>query len=355
VKHPPLHAGLGPEDLDDILVRLGFEDVVKARRLDPLKPRHFLLIVERVAKALRNVTQSSESEAVAGALNALDVDWANVSASKINEVIGAAQNQLSAVAQQVMPRVTEVFESRAGALVKDTKVSAIQRFSLDIGADLSATDERIAEFARDTSSLFVRDAYGLRAEEFSVRARGLVAEGLESGLGRDAIAASIESTVTEGALARGMNYWRNISSIFTSRARNNTQIAALEEAAVETYRWESVMDGATSSICRMLHGTEWSVSRAAEHMRSGFALDDPEDIVDHSPFVQEGSDDGQAVLYFNRKGERHVVADILDSGVGERDKVGTYKPRMTQEELLAAGVQFPPAHGNCRSTVTAVA
>ena len=106
----------------------------------------------------------------------------------------------------------------------------------------------------------------------------------------------------------------------------------------------------------MLDGRTWDVPSAADRVRQGMTLDDPDEIVDHMPFVNEGKDeDGNPILYFKRGGKRHVVADIVTPGAGAKDRPGDYRQKMDDAELAAAGVTIPPLHWPvCRSTILAV-
>lgn len=338
---------LGAEAAEALLRDVYRVELEKAK-LDPLKARDFAVIVERLAKALRGVTKAAEDRAIADALDVMDVDWRQVRSSKVNEIVGEAKRTMGRIPDEVMPRVTEVLDQRALPLVMDTKTSTIRKFHLDIESSLTMTDENIATFARDSSALFVRDAYGVRAERFSQRARTVVSEGLALGLGREEIASDLARAAADGGPARSTTYWRGISTVFANRARTHTEVMALEEAELESFLFVAVMDQKTSMTCTFMNGQTFPVPAAAEHVRKVVSMKNPEDIVRHAPFVNEGTDeDGNPILYFKRGGERHVVADILPGG--------GFKARMDRGQIQAAGIAIPPLHFPvCRSTIVAV-
>lgn len=111
-----------------------------------------------------------------------------------------------------------------------------------------------------------------------------------------------------------------------------------------------------SEICRFLHGQEFTVQKSLDRFDAVARSRDPEEIKDLMPWGQVGTDDENTdVLYYKTSdGEQHVIAEVDQFGEGERDAVGEYSNALDEEALAEAGLTLPPAHGNCRSTVTAV-
>jgi hypothetical protein len=142
--------------------------------------------------------------------------------------------------------------------------------------------------------------------------------------------------------------------VFTNRARTSTQLAAFEDAGVERYRFDAVLDEVTSEPCRFLHGKVFTVARAMERFRDVERARDPERIRDLQPFVQVGADDaGNTVLFYERGGRRRAVARVDEPAEGTKDAVGRYSRALSPTQLETAGVTVPPLHGRCRSTITA--
>jgi SPP1 gp7 family putative phage head morphogenesis protein len=342
--------GAGADAAEEIL-----RDVFRVEKvLDPLDAADFMAIVRRLSRALRGVARPAEDAALRRALERLDVDWPNLSPQARDQVVRAARQALGAVEAQVLPQVEQIFEAEAERVVTGARRSTARRFGLRIGTDLTRTDERIAKFVRESQGNFVRDEYGRRREAFSTRAKDIVASGVERGLGRDDIVKDLSEAMAREAFDRSRDYWEVVSMVFTNRARTYTQLGAFEEAGIERYRFDAVLDEVTSEVCRFMHGKVFTVGRATEKFREVERARDPERIRDVQPFVQVGADrEGNQVLFYERGGRRRAVARVEEPAVGERDEVGRYSRALSPGQLEAAGVSVPPLHGRCRSTIVA--
>jgi SPP1 gp7 family putative phage head morphogenesis protein len=207
---------------------------------------------------------------------------------------------------------------------------------------------------RRSETHFIRDQYGRRADELSERARDIVAGGLEQGLGRDDIAEDLSTALT-AATGQRRAYWQLVATNFANRGRTYTQLVAFDEADIERFRFEAVLDQVTSEVCRFMHGREFTVEHARRRFEAVEQAPDPEQVSELQPWMQTGRDDaGNQVLYFERGGRRHLVAQVDQGAVGRSDEVGRYSQAMSNDELIAAGVTVPPLHGHCRSTIVAV-
>jgi SPP1 gp7 family putative phage head morphogenesis protein len=340
--------GAGAEAAEEILS--GVFRIEKA--LDPLAPDGFMAIVRRLGRALRGVARPAEDGALRRAIERLDVDWPNLPPQARDQVVRAARQALQGVEAQVLPAVDHVFEVEGERVVGKTRRSTVRRLGLRIDADLSTTDERIARFVRESQGNFVRDEYGRRREAFTQRAKEIVASGMERGLGREDIVGELAKTMGEQAFDRSRDYWEVVSMVFTNRARTATQLSTFEEAGIETYRFEAVLDEVTSEVCRFMHGKVFTVSKATDRFRQVERARDPERIRDIQPFMQVGADrEGNEVLFYERGARRRAVAQVDEPGVGEADRIGEYSRPLSNEQLEAAGVTVPPIHGRCRSTI----
>ena len=342
----------GAEAAEGILRAVYRANVEKV--LDPLDQHDFMAIVRRLRSALRGVAEPAEADALRRALERLDVDWPHLTPAARGQVISAAKQALRSVEDQVLPQVDQLFEAEAEKVVSRSRQSAVRRFGLHIGADMTHTDRRIARFAQESQAGFVRDEYGRRREDFSQRARTLVAAGVERGLGRDDITAELSSALSAEGFNRNQNYWEVVAMVFANRARTFTQVAAFDEAGVERYRFDAVLDEVTSEVCRFLHGKVFTVASALDRFKQAERLRDPERVREIQPFIQVGADDdGNQVLFYERNGRRRAVAQVDEPGIGGRDEVGRYSRELSPSQLEAAGVSVPPLHGRCRSTIVA--
>lgn len=324
-------------------------DVAKAR--DPLDDRDFLAIVQRFARVLAGVARGAEAKALREALVVLDVDWAALTPAARERVVRAARASLDGLGAQILPRIDHVFAVEAPALVATSRRATTRRFGLHIQASTMHTDARIAAFVRRSEGLFIRDQYGRRQDELAQRARDVVATGLAQGLGRDDIASQLAAKLGP-TVSRGMSYWQVVAMSFANRGRTYAQLAAFEDAGIERFRFEAVLDQVTSNVCRFMHGRVFTVERAMQRFDDVERASDPAQIADLQPWMRTGADDdGHQVLFYERAGQRHPVARVAESAVGTSDRTGRYSHALTNDQLEAAGLMTPPLHGRCRSTL----
>ncbi len=341
---PPDLLAAGADAADDLL-----HDVFGIEKaLDPLDPTDFLALSRRLARALAGATHEEEAHALRRALRALDVDWANLSALQRDQVIAAARGAFENVPARVLPQLDDVFGGEVDKLVQAARVQTKRRFGLEGGSRLGEFDRRASDFLRRSQGHFIRDEYGRRAEALSARARDVVAEGLEAGLGRSDIARDLATKLGESAIARSRDYWNMVAGVFVGRARSYAQVSAYRDAGVERYVIQAVMDEVTSNGCRFLDGKVLTVGGAIEQFDRVERLADPEGIKDEQPFVREGESSGTRFLFVERGGRRTRLAHVVESGVGASDARGSYSH--VHEDLAAAGIGPSPYHGHCRTT-----
>lgn len=321
------------------------------KALNPLDPRDFLTINARLARALSGKARAAWAPALREAVNGLDVDWGNMSAQARTRIVQASRDVLAqAVGPAVLPAVHEVFEVNAPKVAVGAKKATQRRYKLDIDVSLDAVDEATLKNATKNQLLFVRDALGNRVEDFSKKARNIVANGLESGLGRDDIAVDLAGAL--GDLGRSDAYWRMTAANFTNRARTYGQLRSLDDGGVDTYVFRAMMDSKTSLICQFLNGKSFDVKRALNRYAFGHVRG-KQDNVDVMPWVSQGkNDDGDSVLYFDRGGKRYTVAHVDEpADDASDDEPVTFRKGFDESQLEAAGITAPPVHGHCRSTI----
>ncbi|RME73708.1 MAG: head morphogenesis protein, partial [Planctomycetota bacterium] len=195
--------------------------------------------------------------------------------------------------------------------------------------------------------------YGRRHDAFGERARQIVAEGLEAGLGREDIARDLERAARDVIAGRGSFYWEVVAGSFVSRGRSFAQLSSYAEAGIDRYLIEAVLDERTTEICRFLHGKTFSVSAG---LRTFDRVDAEPDLVKElTPWVREAvdPDSGRKVLYIERGDDRTRVAEVTRSGLGTRDDRGEFARGLSERDLANLGISFPPYHGLCRTTTVA--
>ena len=321
--------------------------VRKAIRLD--SPEEFDRAVGRLAAALRVHAQKPEREAVRAALAVLDVAWPTTTATQRRELLRRAMAIASEKLARVPAQVGETLSEGASRVVAASR-EGIRREGLSIGVGFSALDNRVKRFMTRSHVLFVRDEYGKRLESFGKMAREAVARGMAAGLGRDDTAELLAQAAEQAMLRRHGRYWEILAGSFVGRGRSYAQVSAYAEAGITRYRIEAVLDERTSNVCRFLHGRTFTVGDALRSFEEAERLKNPEEIKDLNPWVRVNG----SALYLMRGGTRIVVGEVVRSGEGKWDNTGEFATQRSSAALSALGLGFPPYHGLCRTTTTAV-
>ncbi len=323
------------------------------KAMDLSDPKGFDRAVASLASELRARARESDDAAVRAAIEVLDVDWSSTTAAQRRGLVARALEAAGRRTAAVPQAAQVVFGEAANEVVEATRENARRGQGLAISADLSALDRRVVDYVSRTQTGFVRDEYGRRLEDFGTRARAIVAEGLEPGLGRAEIAGDLEVAAQTVIAGRGSFYWEVVASSLVSEGRSFAQLSALAEAGIQRYVIEAVLDEHTTEICRYLHGKVFEVGAALGRFSQLERLQEPEDIKAFHPWVRERVDPetGRRVLYVDRGGEQVRVADVARSAAGTRDDRGEFVRGLGERELMDLGVSFPPYHGLCRSAV----
>lgn len=345
---------LGTAAAEDIIRRVLRVELHKA--LDPLDPADYDTIVARLQRAMSRAAAGSEAKVLNAAVNALDVDWANLTAAARQRLIDAtASTLLDIPAQTVGPLVTTL-EVAGERIQRGTRSAVRALIEGTIQISLSAVDRQVTAHAAESQAHYITDQWGRRRADWSRTARSIVAQGLEEGLGRDEIAAILQARLGSVAGARvSAAYYSVIASSFAARARSFSHLRAFEDAGIERFIFEAIMDEHTTDQCACLHGRRFEVGAGLRAFNDVARDSDPEAVIDLQPWVRSGSGpNGERVLFTQRRdGTRTTIATIAESRVGQRDAPGRYTNVKSTDELAAMGICTPPLHAHCRSTITA--
>ena len=321
--------------------------LLKARGLHTSK--EFDRAVAVLAAQLRKLTRPWNEAAAKKAAELLDVDWASVDEDERRHLVQAATQAAGHYAEKSIVALGGVFIAAVADILKAVRWDARHHRNLMVGVEPNAFDHRIARHMQRTEVCFVRDAQQRRAAAFSQQARSIVACGLEQGAGRQDISADLAAAADTALVQRSEFYWDFIASSFTGRARSYGQISSLAEAGVAHYTIHAVLDERTTNFCRYMDSKTFTIESAVRLFEQADALQDPVDIKHLQPWGCEGCrpDTDKAGLYVTIYGQRHWLADIERSGVGARDDRGIF----VEGRSLIAGIQLPPFHGCCRTTI----
>jgi SPP1 gp7 family putative phage head morphogenesis protein len=344
--------------IGDILNKSFNVDVIK--RLDPLDPDDYLVIVNRLSNALTGISRESEAEVLRNAVKILDVDWKTLSARQRKAVVGAISESIREVPKKINPSITRELDVRGRRVVRGTRRSVKQEIQANvdarIGVSLTLRDQRIIDHIANNQAFFVTDEYGRRADTFSKNARNIVARGLDQGLSQREIGKMLNDSMgsTLGP-RRSRNYWNMLASVYVSRSRSYGQLVSYTEAGIEKYRFEAILDERTTDTCRMLHGKVYDVAPAMRSHLGVLESTDPGSVVDRMPFIREGRDrNGNKIMYVRySNGTRVTVGTVKETGVGTTTR-GTYTGVIGNRAMQEMSIDNPPLHPHCRSTIVAI-
>lgn len=310
---------------------------------NPLHPAGYDVIVLELLKQLSAAMDPSAKKRLKGFIAAVE-------AHPNPRLIDAAAKKWLTISTDQAAVVVPLLKNVGPAIVLATKMAAQTDLGLKIVPSLDAVDRHVVDFAAQSQAHFIRDEYGRRSVAYSQVARDVVSQGVEAGLDRYAIGKLLAERLTGTDAARSESYWRMIASVFTARSRSYGTLKGFSEAGIERYQFHAVLDEVTSEICRFMHGKVFTTLPALARFEA--KLTDPEDIKDAQPWASVGkTDDGDAALFYKKGGERHLIARVNESGVGQKDGVGSYSHGMSSSALSAAGMSAPPLHGHCRSVL----
>lgn len=313
--------------------------------------------MERLRLSISLATESTEVEILTKAMGLLDVDWPNLTEEGRGRIVDAVAHAMQPIADRVIGPVESILTARGPDVVRGTRRATsrqVARLGARVGISLTLEDQRIIDHLVRTQAHYVRDEYGRRREGFSRVAREVVADGLGKGLGRDEITNDlVERFGPMAGINRSRAYWNVIAGTYANRSRTWAQLASFEEAGIERYVFEAVLDERTTDQCAFLHGRVFEVGRAQQLYRDVEDSGDPESVVDTQPWIRAGRDEsGNRILFTeSRSGARTLVAEVVQSRVGQRDALGEFRNGRSTAELAEMGACTPPLHANCRSTI----
>jgi hypothetical protein len=325
-----------------------------AKALDVASPRGFDLAVARLAAALRRRTAQPEAQALQQALQRLDIDWRGVSPGRRAQLLAQARAAAGRAFATVREAIAVPLERSAGEVVGATRSDLRRRQRLSLAADFNLVDRRAIAYLQRSTALFVRDEYGRRLDRFSERAREVIAQGLEQGLGRDDLAEQLSVAAELTLLRRSRPYWEVVAASFVGEGRSLAPVSAYAEAGIARYVLHAILDEHTTDTCRFLDGKVLPTDGALRTFERLDRASEPLALKNIRPWVRElTGDNGKRSLVVSAPERPLTLAVVERSGMGAKDDRGSYSRALSSQELAPAGVGFPPFHGLCRTTTVA--
>lgn len=143
---------------------------------------------------------------------------------------------------------------------------------------------------------------------------------LEQGLGRREAGEAFAAAIGDVA-ARSRDYWEGFAAVYLTRSRSFGALTAMQEMGGRTYTYVNPLDERTSSVCRELAGTEFTVRESVRLRDRLLGSRDPDAWRSIAPWPSHA------------------------------DVVGTDGQRLPADELQRRGIAMPPLHMHCRSAI----
>lgn len=351
-----------PVDRGDLLARAAadadavgalLEHVAKARPLDPMLPGDYSRIVSRLTTSLHGVTGTAATKAIDSVFSG--VRWSHLSDDQLRRVTRQLNRQIAAVGRvatshNLIARIDSSNASTASA----TRRSVRKRYNLQIGANLSQRDVAAVRRMGAARAHYIRDAYGVIAEDATEYARIRAQEMINAGMGSSEIGRVLHAEVGGLVSSRDLNYWRISADAWTNRSRNYSALRSYRDSGFTVYRLLAVIDEATTEICRWLDGQIMAVEDGLQSYQRVDAADDPRAVEVEQPWFQErrikaGEHAGKKGIYLRQRDGWRRTAVIEKPAHGKADQIGTYSNAWNPQRLAAANVGAPPYHAYCRT------
>jgi len=159
------------------------------------------------------------------------------------------------------------------------------------------------------------------------------------------------------SVGKTKSYWNVIAGVFVNRARTYGQLASYDEAGIQRFVFEAILDEVTTDQCATLHGRVFETAAGLDRYRQVEQSGDPESVIDLQPWIRVGKDPdtGNRIMFTqNRGGGRQFVGEIVQSRVGTLDSTGKQRNVVSSAALQnEIGAFMPPLHARCRSTIVA--
>lgn len=339
----------GQAAANEMLCACGYRHVEKVD--NPLRRRTFDRIVARISAELQAATSEQDVTFADRVLEALDVDFGDLTAAEREAAIAEAVSALP-VAARYATLVRPVFAAELTSLLTAARLAAFSDLR-EAARALGIEDFETLDALANGQSRYIASFMVKRNQELEKRFRAIIARAVDEGWRRQDVSRELEGLLkpTE-ILRRQRGYYDVVAGAAVGYTRTYGQLSAFRDAGIERYIWESVLDEVTTDVCRFMHGHVFEVGAALDvFSRMATHLDAAKEA---APWLRMGRNaDGQTILYTKTDSTRREIAVVVRSGVGRKDDQGQFSTVYDAARLQALGVCLPPAHGNCRSTIVA--
>lgn len=323
------------------------------KALDPLDDADFVKMTAKMARDLESKRRAIVEDDVRAAIDSLDVAWTELTPAAQAAVVEAANTAVRMAEVRTLPAIRETIE----VTFEDTSFASARSMTtkFDLAIDLSTdlVDPKVVE-AASRQEIYFTDEFANRSQSFSAKGRDIIQSGLDQGLRSADITADLRAAARQVHFKRSEHYMRVVASQAMNSSRVYGALRGLEEADIDTYVFEAVLDERTTEVCRMMHGTVFRVGDALKRYSDIAASSDPEIVKDLKPWVRErvNRQTGKREMFVrDRNGIETLVGVVDEPGFGEADRIGEYSSKLSIPTMDQLGLSYPPLHGLCRSTI----
>ncbi len=206
-------------------------------------------------------------------------------------------------------------------------------------ADFSDADEKIYANLAALENIAIGDHFPktLKRNVSSLIQKGVLEKGLNKKQAGEFLRKELTrrlggkvSAVPPSIAKQGLNattaYYEGLNATHVTFARNFGQLQMMQEAGIEKYIWDSIIDNRTSMICAQMNGRIFTVESSLSIMNKVVGADDVETLHNVAPFKR----------------------NLSEFGLKEGKKLSNAN---ASASLQKAGVGLPPIHFRCRSEI----
>lgn len=337
-------------DENNVPIWKSFARVVTMKS-DPFSVEAFESWVNGLTRRLNSVANDAADRIMKRSSTAIDIDWVNASSERRSQSIARISSNVgSGLTGDEITRQRRAINGISRRVITSTERAAKRQPGI-AGTQAVVTELPAVRLARQMSQhheFFVKDRYGNVSQSMTEQAKRIVADGLAQGRRSREIARELEINLRQSLRMR--NYWNIVSSNHVSRARNYSHGAMMQAAGILRYKYEAVLDEATTETCLMLHGREMMVGDCMALQEKLLASNKPSSLERYQSFATK---DGDAIMVDMPDGSRRTIGEIVTPGAGTGSP-GRYRNVSSSSDLVSAAVGFPPLHHACRTTMVAV-
>ena len=340
----------GAAALDAVLGEFGADiKVEKAppKDLDPNDRRDMAKIVRELTAGINDPAERVERAAMIRELADMqEIDWQDLTPDERVELLGTAAATVggAVVASGAAAIIGTTATGTGSMVVSATRKSVGASLGISLRTSLNLMDRRIVAGVKAQAGHYMTDRGGNLRDRLTREGQRVVEAALADGLGSAEIARRLEGAwLSDQTFGRNRSYAELCAQAWTQDARSYSQIASYQEAGIQRYRIEAVMDEVTTTICQELDGKTFDVGTSMRQFEQRGAWSDPREIKSAAPWVRTA---GGALFINPPGGERTEIGSLDDEGV--------FRFAMSDQALQDSGVGYPPFHGYCRTTTVPV-